>query len=339
VRLILFPSIRNMLDVAFACTFAKYANNESSCPARFALRAARVGAALCSRAVGTTVYAGDKADGSPVTTVDYAVQARIANLLAVAFPDDVLLAEETLQAFDSLPEPLQNEASQLARLSFGRMRAALGSKSIDPSVTRPSTFEGDRTWTLDPCDGTKGLISGQSYAVGLARLSPDPESPPDVAALTLPRRQIILIAQAGQLWIYPLGVGSVSMPVSSIENSDRWHCSPASSLISLHGLPPPTPLCCGSLVKYGEVALGCSQALVQYLPSHSAHVWDHAAGIAAVIASGGCVTDLHGAPVLFSIGTAAMPNSALSVCSPGLVATARGVDHERFCALSRSAIL
>jgi 3'(2'), 5'-bisphosphate nucleotidase len=285
------------------------------------------------------VHAGDKADGSPVTRVDYAVQARIANLLSVAFPADVLIGEETLQAFDSLPEHLQNEASLLARLSLARMRAALGPKNIDPSVSRPARFDCDRTWTLDPCDGTKGLISGESYAIGIARLSREPELSPDVAALTLPRRKIVLIVQNGQLAMYGLGDSSVLMPVPSSKSTEQWHFSPASSPISLHGLPPPTPLCCGSLVKYGEVALGCAQGLVQSLPSRKAHVWDHAAGIAAVLASGGCVTDLHGAPVLFGTFRGDRPGSALSVCSPGIIATARGVDHEKFCALARNSLV
>jgi 3'(2'), 5'-bisphosphate nucleotidase len=329
-------------DVGFCSPVAVIESGAASCPARFALRAARVGAVICSRAAGAVVHVENKTDGSPVTAVDYAVQARVGSLLNVAFPLDVLIGEESLRAFDALPESQKIQAARLAGMDLGSMRSALGQEACCLRSALDWRDERGRTWTLDPCDGTKGLVSRQSYAVGVARSAATPTLSPDVAALALPLRQVILVAMDEELTIYSLAGHPASLPecpTNPTGSEKRWHFSPASDPIVLRNLPPPAPLCCGSLVKYGEVALGCSEALVQALPSREAHIWDHAAGITAVIAAGGRVTDLRGAPVLFAADNSEHPLATLTVRAPGIVATAKGVDHERYCALAREAIL
>ncbi|MDX1437046.1 MAG: hypothetical protein R3335_09560, partial [Anaerolineales bacterium] len=63
-------------------------------------------AALLARAIRreVDVVALSKEDYSPVTIADFACQAVVAARLEERFPDDVLVAEEDSQAFDSPPQ-------------------------------------------------------------------------------------------------------------------------------------------------------------------------------------------------------------------------------------------
>lgn len=320
--------------------------------ALFAVHAVRDGAVICRNPSRVSV---NKQDGTPVTSVDFAVQARVASLLQRELPADSLLSEEALHAFDQLDESAKNATAVLAGLSLQRIREVLAEPRYPVCNTRtPGPLDHGsqqfsaaealqnqpRLWTLDPCDGTKGLISGDNYAIGLARLPTVMHSCPDVAALALPNHQLILVADAQTLYKFSFSgnhVICVCQPQSesSPDRSLRWHFSPASREIHIAGLPAPTPMCCGSLVKYAQVAIGASCALIQSLPECSAKLWDHCAGIAAVCAAGGTVTDLDGNRVYFQHNS----RFELRVDAPGVVATGPGVEHDYFCRAARTALV
>lgn len=61
-----------------------------------------------------------------------------------------------------------------------------------------------------------------------------------------------------------------------------------------------------------------------------AHVWDHAAAVASVVASGGVVTEEFGRDVSVGAGDE-RERVALQEGARAIVASARGVDHDRFC--------
>lgn len=217
-----------------------------------------------------------KHDSSPVTALDFAIQG----LIASALPTDVsLIAEEDQATFDSLPLTIQTHAATLADLSLPALRAAL------------ARTKGATSWICDPIDGTRGLLANLGYAIGLSQTSPG-----EVSALALPLRNLVLVTDKSTLSLFDLS-GRPLPFVRRPSPRTRWHFSPASLEVPLPPLPPPTELCCGSLVKYADVALGASKALVQALPSCRAAAWDHVAGISAVVASGGRVTDFCGAEV------------------------------------------
>jgi 3'-phosphoadenosine 5'-phosphosulfate (PAPS) 3'-phosphatase len=304
-----------------------------SAAAAFALDAVLRGTAICERAA-REVQAGygvrRKLDKSPVTSADYAIQAVVGQALHSAL-GGVLVAEEDVADFDALPLPLRQRVAALAQLPMDAVRVALARRE------RPS--ECRSVWLLDPIDGTAGLLSGGSYAIGLARAPGDRRAAPDVAALALPSRSTVLLVDDGVLSVHRCdgrGTGSTD----AARGRCRWHFSPASHTVAIAGLPPATELCCGSLVKYGEVALCASTALIQALPSCRARAWDHLAGVAAVVASGGAVTDLDGGALVLGSSGGDGPGcvDALFVDAPGIVATARGVDHARYCALARLAL-
>jgi 3'-phosphoadenosine 5'-phosphosulfate (PAPS) 3'-phosphatase len=305
-------------------------------PAALALGAVQAGAAICERAA-REVRAGTgvrrKQDRSPVTTADYAIQALVSKRLPGA-----LVAEESLRDFDRLALPVRERVAELADLHIDTVRSALA------RVGELGTA--GEVWVLDPIDGTAGLLGGGSYAIGLARVLPSPGCASDVAALALPTRGIVLLVDEGEMHVCSCnsGDGELRQSQERTSSSDtlatcRWHFSPEKHTVAVTDLPRASPLCCGSLVKYGEVALGHSTAFIQALPKNRALSWDHLAGIAAVVASGGTVTDLAGGAIEYgSTMEQARDVSLLYVEAPGIVATARGVDHGTVCTLARNSL-
>lgn len=117
----------------------------------------------------------EKADLSPVTVADYAVQALILHLLHDRYLLDGFIAEEDSKALLDDESLLQQVLSatglpckedMLHGLDLGKSYAKWsgGESSSNP---RPP-----RVWSLDPIDGTKGFLRGRrdggQYAVALA---------------------------------------------------------------------------------------------------------------------------------------------------------------------------
>ncbi len=147
--------------------------------AEFALQAVRTAAGVCQAvrrdAGGSSLR---KADTSPVTVADFASQALIAGQLAEAFPDDPLVAEEDSRTLESDPATLAQVVERLRTLrpevDAGRVRAW---------IDRGGGQVGDRFWTLDPIDGTKGFLRGDQYVIALALIE---DGAVVVAALAAP---------------------------------------------------------------------------------------------------------------------------------------------------------
>ncbi|CAN8068287.1 unnamed protein product [Agarophyton chilense] len=282
-----------------------------------------------------------KSDQSPVTAVDVAIQGTLFRKLSEAFSDDMLIAEEDIAELIT-DDTFLDAVDQLVDFKLGNL-------SLDRSQKK-----GTRWWTLDPIDGTKGLLSGGDFAVGLAlHHTKNRVGYPVLGSLMLPRQGVLLLANvlASKLEIIPLdslGLASSSQVLldRSCAKSEQdttasphnqgtkdWHFSGGNDF-SLEGQGPWKPLCCGSLVKYAAVAQGKAFALVQTLSHGFANSWDHAAGIAAVWASGGAVTDEYGND--FAVGSDEDPRVVrLQQGSKAIVASARGRDHLNLCSKVR----
>jgi 3'(2'), 5'-bisphosphate nucleotidase len=121
-----------------------------------------------------------KADLSPVTVADFAVQGLILKMLNDTFPGDGFIAEEdstALQTDDLLCQRVASSASLnpkevMDAIDLGKsyQQWSYSEKGMNPSDTqnaRPS-----RVWVLDPIDGTRGFLrgrrSGGQYAIALA---------------------------------------------------------------------------------------------------------------------------------------------------------------------------
>lgn len=290
--------------------------------AEFALRAVAAAAEICRAVQQEARLASQrKPDASPVTEADYASQALIGGWLAEAFPRDPLVAEEdslTLAAEAGLAERV------LARLK--PLHPEADADSVRRWLDHGARPPGDRFWTLDPIDGTKGFLRGEQYVVALALIE---EGRVMVAAVAAPRLAPDLrpaaseagsavVAVRGQgAWVRPLA-GGAERRVAVSPRSDPVQARLVSSVEEAHtnaaqlaricqrlGVgPAPTRL--DSQAKYLVIAGGQADLLIrllpQRLPSYKEKVWDVAAGMLVVEEAGGRVTDLDGRPLDLTTG-------------------------------------
>jgi 3'(2'), 5'-bisphosphate nucleotidase len=314
---------------------------------RVALRAV-AGAVDVARAVERDAAreAMTKADTSPVTAADYAVQAIVAARLSREVPGLTLVAEEDASALRT-PEA----AGLIARVAdlVRRHAGDVDSGDVLAWIDRGAGDPGLRFWTLDPIDGTKGLLRGGQYAIALAlivdgrveagvlacpRLAADGPMAPAPAPAT--RRGGIAVAARGRgAWWLPLHGGRpVRLAVSTVGEPSRArvlhsyesaHTDMARCRARLEALgvrPAPTPM--DSQAKHVVLAAGGADVLLRApsRPGAREAIWDHAAGCLIVEEAGGRVTDLRGRPLDFSTGERRLPNE-------GLLAT-NGRLHDAF---------
>jgi myo-inositol-1(or 4)-monophosphatase len=123
-----------------------------------AVRAARAAGALAMQHFGTDIARHHKADGSPVSEVDLAVDRLLKRTITSARPDDGWLSEETVDSEDRL--------------------------------------ECRRVWVVDPIDGTRDFLRGRvGWAVSVALVA---DGRPVVAALYAPAQETLFTAVSGQ---------------------------------------------------------------------------------------------------------------------------------------------
>lgn len=131
-----------------------------------AFRAVRDGA-LLARDIRQQVGAGAwlKADQSPVTVADFAVQALVAHRLAETFPEVPLVAEEDTAA---LRAPAGQTILESVLAALRGAASNLDSIRVLDTIDRGRAVPAERFWTLDPVDGTQGFVRGDHYVVALA---------------------------------------------------------------------------------------------------------------------------------------------------------------------------
>ena len=126
--------------------------------------------------LGTSLKTSDdqtstqKADDTPVTAADFAIQGYFAARLKEKFPKDYFLGEEDASSLRNDPV-LLGTAIDFAKRLYGSSVStsyaqSLSQESFLASVDRGVEKREDekaRTWILDPIDGTKGLMTGQGW--------------------------------------------------------------------------------------------------------------------------------------------------------------------------------
>ena len=260
-----------------------------------------------------------KADRSPVTVADFGSQALICQAIGDAFPDDPIVAEEDAQA-------LKENASLLARVTDYVNRFG---KDISPSaetvcewVNRGSGEVGQRFWTLDPIDGTKGFLRRDQYAIALAYIVDGVVQLGILGCPNLPYRLDAAAPERGCLFVATRGEGTqlytkTGEPLEQVHVSKTVHRF-AESFESTHGdsdahakianalgiTEPPVQM--DSQAKYGIVSRGEASLYIRLpnpaFPDYRECIWDHAAGMIVVEEAGGTVTDANGAPLNFLTG-------------------------------------
>jgi 3'-phosphoadenosine 5'-phosphosulfate (PAPS) 3'-phosphatase len=243
-----------------------------------AIRAAREAGATALQ-MQAAVEPTTKSDGSPVTPGDLAADAIVRQHLTLNFPSDAILSEE--------------EADSPARLAH------------------------DRLWIIDPIDGTKEYVSGNSeWAVQVA-LAVDGQLV--LGVLDLAAEGVCLVGVPGHgAWILdangqrPLMINPDNLDVLITSQSKRNQIAVRQVLAAL---PEFRELHATSVgVKVWRMLSGHAGLYVH--PRFLAE-WDVAAPAAVMSAAGGTVTDLRGEPLRF--------NSTSGRC-PGLVYSKRN-DH------------
>ncbi|VEU36715.1 unnamed protein product [Pseudo-nitzschia multistriata] len=121
----------------------------------------------------------DKADGTPLTALDLAIQGYVLSNLHRSFGGDSFLAEEDASLLRGAPDHkggLSERSHGLASrldpgLGFGEFLDAidLGTNGVCGGGNRKGESDTNgRCWILDPIDGTKGFLKGGHYTIGLA---------------------------------------------------------------------------------------------------------------------------------------------------------------------------
>jgi 3'(2'), 5'-bisphosphate nucleotidase len=298
-----------------------------------ALLAVRRAAALTSAAQGRLV-AGDtltKGDDSPVTVADFGAQAVVCATLAERLGDVAVVGEEDSSDVSGHEQStLLGGVADLASGAIGR--------SVDPATVLDwislggADAAGDRFWTLDPIDGTKGFLRGDQYAIALALIERGEVVLGVLGCPNLPNADgsagAVFVAANGRTEMYvadrPAATDvSVADPATlaaarfceSVESghSDQDRSAAVARLLGISA----EPYRIDSQCKYGAVARGDASIYLR-LPTRADYVekiWDHAAGKLVVELAGGRVTDVHGAPLDFTCGARLSANSGVIATS------------------------
>lgn len=295
-----------------------------------AIDAVIAAAQLCQRVRGDIPAAIEKSDKSPVTVADYGSQALICKAVSDVFPDDPIVAEEDAAAL-SQPD-MADRLNQVAEY-VKELQPEATPENITTWIDRGNGTVGDRYWTLDPIDGTKGFLRQDQYAVALALIEGGEIKVGVLACPALP----MATGEEGTLFVAVRGEGAYQAPLSggelepirvtNMEDSDSMRFvesvesghgdqSRQAAIAEAVGISAPS-LRMDSQAKYGAVASG--QAVL-YLrlpspksPDYREKIWDHAAGVIVVEEAGGRVTDMHGKPLDFSKGAKMVDNQGVVV--------------------------
>jgi 3'(2'), 5'-bisphosphate nucleotidase len=285
---------------------------------------ARMAAGICQTIQAELVNPAQKDGREPVTIADYASQAIIGNALAENFPDDAVLSEERSEEFMLLLN--DDQRAKVQRF----VTDALGGYVFEEQVCAWLDFgkqkESERTWIIDPIDGTKGFLGLRHYCVAIGLLIDgeprlgvlacpgfygDEDNPPeDLGAL-------IYAQQDGGAFLEPLS-GGPAMPIHVSAVSDPLRATLLTSYESSHtdlsffnavrlelgrGADAPTRAL-DSQDKHGMIAAGMGDVYLRLVPEPNFRekLWDHAAGYAIVREAGGQVSDIHGLPLDWTAG-------------------------------------
>lgn len=302
---------------------------------KVAIEACIAAAQLCEKVRADIVpEAIAKKDRSPVTVADFGSQGIICRAINAAFPQDPIVGEE--------------DAAELSKPEMAETLTKVTQfvQAIIPDATPEEVIKwidggngevGKRYWTLDPIDGTKGFLRGEQYAVALALVEDGEVKLGVLACPALSRNIAEETGDRGLLFVAVRGEGATIVPISGgtpepikvVSTQDKANLRFVESVESGHGDQSlqsaiastvgitATSLRMDSQAKYAAVACG-QAALYLRLPSpktpdYREKIWDHAAGVIVVEEAGGCVTDMHGKPLDFSLGAKLVNNQGVVV--------------------------
>ena len=313
----------------------------------FAINAVRVAACLAGDIQGEMISeALTKDDRSPVTVADFAAQAVVGYFLEKQFPGALLVGEE--QA-DVLRSPQEREVLERITGFVKRVVPDVSPDEVCDFIDRGVDDPGDKYWTLDPIDGTKGFLRGAQYACALGYIEEGevqlgvlgcPNMSPDLTE-DIGGEGSLLYAKRGQgSWISslrnedkqysPLKTSSRSNPEDArlVRSFEAAHTNTfqIDSFQQALGGKADHLVRMDSQVKYALLAAGQGEVYLRFLSSnqldYKEKIWDQAAGSVIVEEAGGKVTDLDGKPLDFSQGRSLNENRGICATNGHLHETA-----------------
>jgi len=313
-----------------------------------ALLAVQRASALCADAQGR-LASGDtlvKSDDSPVTVADFAAQALVCATLREQLGDVAVVGEEDASDLTADEQaPLRDGVTSLVAGALGR--DVESDEVLDWISIGSAAATGDRYWTLDPIDGTKGFLRGDQYAIALGLIENGKVTIGVLGCPNLPNADgttgAVFVAANGSTHMYATGSDTAAQvrvddPASvgdarfceSVESGHSDHDDSA-RIARLLGITT-EPYRIDSQCKYAAVARGDASIYLR-LPTRADYVekiWDHAAGHLVVEHAGGTVTDVDGRPLDYSVG-ARLNNNV------GIIATSGG-HHDEVVAAVREVL-
>ncbi|MBN1231312.1 MAG: 3'(2'),5'-bisphosphate nucleotidase [Anaerolineales bacterium] len=274
-----------------------------------------------------------KDDRSPVTIADFASQALVGRALMQEFPNDPLIGEE-----DSAELKSAGKASTLDQITafINAHGIEVGKEEICDWIDHGSAESGERYWTVDPIDGTKGFLRGEQYAVALALVENGIIQVGVLGCPNLTDGYIQEIGGPGSLVIAARGQGTWTTPLFTegefrqLKVSDRANPADARFLRSYEsghtnvsqldiigeemGVSA-EPVRLDSQAKYAILASGAGDCLFRLIsekmPDYKEKIWDQAAGAIVTEEAGGKITDLDGNPLDFTQGRKLLRNRGI----------------------------
>jgi 3'(2'), 5'-bisphosphate nucleotidase len=307
-------TIEEHAELAFALEFVKDACALAQC-----VQAALAGASL------------EKADLSPVTVADLAVQALAGKRLAVAFPADTLVGEESSGI---LRGPNGEQALEQAVRFTSLYAPDATPDNICTWIDHGAGEPGARYWTLDPVDGTKGFLRGDQYAIALAlvengRVILGALGCPNLDPTGQPQRGdgLIALALRGEgAWSHPVSgrdftrlrvsPEAKAAPARVLRSYEKAHTNASETDLIMQALGiEAAAVTMDSQAKYATLAAGHAEVLLRLLnpgkEDYKERIWDQAAGSIVLEEAGGTITDLLGQRLDFSVGRTLAHNTGV----------------------------
>ncbi len=285
----------------------------------FLAPAIRLASQLVRQVKQNHLVRAEKMAGEPVTIADYGSQSLLCRVLQRYFPEDAIVAEETASEFLEAVQTEQQE--HICRLLSSLTGQPLTLSTICSWLDHGRDSGCERTWVMDPIDGTSGFLSGRRYSIALGLLINGkpvfgllacPEYPyPGGTGLLFQADREVARSQAlddSLIGAQKLKVSRQADPrlAKGVEGVEKGHSDHRAlgRIRSGLGADPSSILRLDGQDKYASVACGEADYYLRFSPTRqrAEKVWDHTAGALLVTAAGGRVTDLEGRPLDFSRG-------------------------------------
>lgn len=296
------------------------------------------GAALCREVQQNHLVRSEKGENDPVTIADYGTQAVICRTLMMHFPHDAVISEEAGRQFSELVAPEQR--AQIVQLVGDILDEPVTEAAMVAWLDHGKGRDAERTWVIDPVDGTKGFLKNRHYAIGVGILEGGTATGAVVGAPAYPHVSggQLFYTQDGEVYMRPLQGGparqvrvsdrtdpTVMQALESVEKGHVGHTRLA-RVRQITGVDERNVEQADSMEKYARIAAGDADLYLRLsrIGSTRPHsIWDHAPGAALVTLAGGTVTGLDGEPLDYSPGKI--------LANKGVIAT-NGPLHSEFVA-------